>query len=143
MRVEWFYSIRGGQFNIQEDTTIGESRQGYLKAHHLLPFLPPQKSLSQIRPVQPRIANPETPFSGSTGNDAHAHGKNGGLPLFSRTAQKEGHLNLQYSGLYFAPVFRRCWRRGEGQKTALLRRSHPEKKILIFAFFRSIRVPGG
>jgi hypothetical protein len=78
------------------------------------------QTVSRIRPIQPRIGNPAIPFSGSTGNDVHAHGRNGISGMFSKTGQKEGHLNLQYSGPVRATVFRRGCCMGEGVKRAIL-----------------------
>ena len=66
-------------------------------------------TVSQIRPVQPRIGNPAILFSGSTGNGVHAHGKFVNLGLFFKTGQNEGHKNLQNSGPVRAMVFRRGW----------------------------------
>jgi len=79
---------------------------------------PLKKNVSQIRPIRPRIADPATPFSGSTGSDVHAHGENAVSPLFFKTGQKEGHLNLQYSGLSFAPCFPEVLVVGAGVKKA-------------------------
>jgi hypothetical protein len=78
------------------------------------------QTVSRIRPIRPRIANPAIPFSGSTGNDVHAHGRNGIFGLFSKTGQKEGHFNLHDSGPVRATVFRRGYCMGEGLKRALL-----------------------
>lgn len=75
--------------------------------------LPSGNTISQIRPIQPRIANPAIPFSGSTGNDVHAHGRNGISEVFSKTGQKEGHSNLHDSGPVRATVFRRGYCRGQ------------------------------
>jgi hypothetical protein len=49
------------------------------------------------------------------------------LALFFETGQEYDFLNLQYSGLSFAPVFQMGHWRGPGQKRALLRKS-PGKK---------------
>ena len=62
-------------------------------------------------PYWARIAIPETPFSGPTGNGVHAHGKNDILPLFFKTDGKTGILNLHYSGLFsgsFMPEVLKC-----------------------------------
>ena len=81
---------------------------------------PSKKTVSQIRPIRPRIGKPAIPFSGSTGNDVHAHGRNGISGVFSKTGQKEGHFNLQYSGPVRATVFRRGYCMWVGLKWALL-----------------------
>jgi hypothetical protein len=41
--------------------------------------------MPQIRPIRARIANPVIPFSGSTGTDVHAHGRNGIFGVFCKT----------------------------------------------------------
>jgi len=66
----------------------------------------PQKTVSQISPIRARIGNPAIPFSGSTGNGVHAHGKYGNFGLFSKTGQNTGYVNLQYSGPVRAALFR-------------------------------------
>jgi len=60
------------------------------------------------------------PFSGSTGNGVHAHGKFVGLGLFFKTGQKEGHKNLQNSGPVRATDFRKGDWMWVGLKRALL-----------------------
>jgi hypothetical protein len=87
--------------------------------------IPPQKqsppqTVSQTSPIQARIANPAIPFSGSTGNGVHAHGKYHNLRFFSKTGQKQGHLNLQNSGPVWAACFRRGWNTWQGERKALL-----------------------
>jgi hypothetical protein len=89
---------------------------------HKDPPVPPSPfTPKKPRPIRPRIADPVTPFSGSTGSDVHAHGENAVLPLFFKTGQKEGHLNLQYSGLSFAPCFPEVLEEGERAKKADMR----------------------
>jgi hypothetical protein len=78
-----------------------------------------QKTVSQTSPIRPRIANPAIPFSGSTGNCVHAHGKYCYLRLFFKTGQKEGHFNLQNSGPVRAACFRMGWNTWGRERMAL------------------------
>ena len=79
-----------------------------------------QKTVSQISPIRPRIADPARPFSSSTGNRVHAHGKSFNLRLFFKTGKNTGRLNLQYSGPVRAALFRTGWNTWQGQKRPLL-----------------------
>jgi hypothetical protein len=67
-----------------------QSMPGPLRISGTHTFLTPTttKTVSQIRPIRPRIADPGILISGSTGNDVHANGKNVVLPLFFKTGQK-------------------------------------------------------
>ena len=71
-------------------------------------------------PYWDRIAIPETPFSGSTGNGVHAHGKNGILPLFYKTDWKQGILNLHYSGLFSGSFVPEVLKYAAGAKTGVI-----------------------
>ena len=79
-----------------------------------------QKTVSQISPIRPRIDNPAIPFSGSTGNDVHAHGKYGNFGLFFKIGQNQGLLNLQNSGPVRDALFRMGWNTWQWQKRPLL-----------------------